>query len=89
MAAFHFDSRNDPTEAMKAVDGKIRLVGNINNPTTLYARGPNEVREEVFKALNAGVQIIAPECAIPLKTKAENLIEIPVAVEDWVAERTG
>ena len=88
MAAFHFDSRNDPLEAMKAVDGKIRLVGNINNPTTLYARGPTEVREEVFKALNAGVQIIAPECAIPLKTKAENLIEIPIAVEDWVAERT-
>ncbi len=86
MAAFHFDSRNDPQEAMDAVDGKIRLVGNINNPTTLYARGPEEVRQEVYKALDAGVQLIAPECAIPLKTKAENLIEIPIAVEDWAAE---
>ena len=86
MAAFHFDSKNDPVEAMAAVDGKIRLVGNINNPTTLYARGPEEVRAEVNAALNAGVQLIAPECAIPLKTKLENLLEIPVAIEDWVAE---
>ncbi|NQW20854.1 MAG: MtaA/CmuA family methyltransferase [Chloroflexi bacterium] len=87
MAAFHFDSKNDPFEAMAAVNGKIRLVGNINNPTTLYARGPEDVRAEVNKALDAGVQLIAPECAIPLKTKLENLLEIPVAIKDWVAER--
>ncbi|HCI85575.1 MAG TPA: MtaA/CmuA family methyltransferase [Dehalococcoidia bacterium] len=87
MAAFHFDSKNDPVEAIEAVDGKIRLVGNINNPTTLYARGPEDVRTEVYAALDAGVQLIAPECAIPLKTKLENLVEIPAAIEDWIAER--
>jgi MtaA/CmuA family methyltransferase len=86
MAAFHFDSRNDPQEAMDAVAGGIKLVGNINNPTTLYARTPAEVRKEVYRALDAGVQLIAPECAVPLKTKAENLVEIPIAVEDWAAE---
>ncbi|MCH9040495.1 MAG: MtaA/CmuA family methyltransferase, partial [Chloroflexi bacterium] len=83
MAAFHFDSKNDPQEAMDAVSGKIVLVGNINNPETLYARGPEEVRAEVFKCLDAGVQMIAPECAIPLATKLENLIEIPRAVKEW------
>ena len=83
MASFHFDSKNDPQEAMDAVDGKIGLVGNINNPTTLYARGPAEVREEVFKCLDAGVQMIAPECAIPLATKLENLIAIPESVREW------
>ena len=83
MASFHFDSKNDPQKAMDAVDGKIGLVGNINNPTTLYARGPAEVREEGFKCLDAGVQMIAPECAIPLATKLENLIAIPDAVKEW------
>ncbi len=83
MAFFHFDSKNDPQDAMDAVDGKIGLVGNINNPTTLYARGPVEVREEVFKCLDAGVQMIAPECAVPLATKLENLIAIPRAVREW------
>lgn len=87
MAAFHFDSKNNPAAAMAAVGGKIRLVGNINNPSTLYARGPEEVRAEVYRALDAGVQIIAPECAIPLKTKLENLLEIPAAVKDWAAAR--
>lgn len=89
MASFHFDSKNDPHEAMDAVNGGIGLVGNINNPETLYARGPDEVRQEVYKCLEAGVQMIAPECAIPLATKVENLIEIPRAVQDWTAERTG
>ena len=83
MAFFHFDSKNEPQEAMDAVAGKIGLVGNVNNPTTLYARGPAEVREEVFKCLDAGVQMIAPECAVPLATKLENLIAIPRAVQEW------
>ncbi len=87
MAAFHFDSKNDPVKSIAAVNGKIRLVGNINNPSTLYARGPAEVRAEVYRALNAGVQMIAPECAIPLKTKLENLLAIPAAVKEWAAER--
>ena len=87
MAAFHFDSKNLPQEAMDAVNGGINLVGNINNPETLYSKGVEEVESEVFRALDAGVQLIAPECAIPLKTKIENLIAIPKSVEKWVANR--
>ena len=83
MASFHFDSKNDPQAAMEAVAGGTTLVGNINNPETLYARGPEEVRREVFQCLEAGVQLIGPECAIPLATKLENLIEIPLAVKAW------
>lgn len=88
MAAFHFDSKNDPAEAMRIVGDRIRLVGNINNPETLYAKTPVEVRAEVNRALDAGVQLIAPECAIPLRTKLENLLEIPAAVKDWAEEHS-
>ena len=87
MAAFHFDSKNDPQQAMDIVDGRIALIGNINNPETLYARGPEEVRQEVYRCLDAGVNLIAPECAIPLATRLENLLEIPKAVRDWSTER--
>ncbi len=87
MAAFHFDSKNQPKQSMDAVEGKIALVGNINNPQTLYSGSPEQVKQEVFQALDAGVQIIAPECAIPLKTKAENLLAIPSAVEDWLSAK--
>ncbi len=87
MAAFHYDSKNEPVESMAAVGGKIALVGNVNNPETLFAKGPEDVREEVFKNLEAGVQLVAPECAIPLQTSIENLLAIPKAVHDWHAER--
>ena len=83
MASFHFDSKNDPQKAMDVAAGRIGLVGNINNPDTLYARGPAEVRKEVFACLDAGVQMIAPECAVPLATRLENLIAIPQSVREW------
>ena len=45
MDCFHFDYRNDPQESMDIADGRIRLVGNLNNPELLYSKGPKEVRE--------------------------------------------
>ena len=87
MAAFHFDSKNEPQESMDVVEERISLVGNINNPETLFARGPEEVHGEVVANLDAGVQLVGPECAIPLQTAIENLTEIPKAVRDWHAGR--
>ncbi len=85
MAAFHYDSKNQPEESMDAVHDKIALAGNINNPETLFAKGPAEVRGEVLANLEAGVQIVTPECAIPLQTPIENLLEIPKTVKEWHA----
>jgi MtaA/CmuA family methyltransferase len=85
MAAFHYDSKNDPAESMEAVGGRIRLVGNVNNPETLFARGPEEVRAEVIQNLEAGVQMVGPECACPLQTPLENLRAIPETVREWHA----
>ena len=85
MAAFHFDSKNTPQESMDVVKDRISLVGNINNPETLFAKGPDVVREEVYRNLEAGVHLVGPECAIPLQTSIENLKEINRAVRDWHA----
>jgi [methyl-Co(III) methanol-specific corrinoid protein]:coenzyme M methyltransferase len=85
MAAFHYDSKNTPAESMAAVDGGIALIGNINNPETLFAEGPEEVRQQVFANLDAGVQLVAPECAVPLQTPLENLRAIRAAVDEWHA----
>ena len=86
MAAFHYDSKNDPQESMRIMRNRTSLVGNINNPETLFSKGPEEVRREVYKNLDAGVQLIGPECAIPLQTALDNLKEIPKAVRDWHKE---
>ena len=86
MAAFHYDSKNNPAESMGIMKNRISLVGNINNPETLFSKGPEDVRREVYKNLDAGVQLVGPECAIPLQTTIENLKEIPRAVRDWHKE---
>ena len=88
LAAFHYDSKNDPTESMEIVSDRIALVGNINNPKTLFACGPEEVAAEVRRNLDAGVPLVGPECAIPLQTAIENLKEIPLAVKRWHTEQT-
>jgi len=87
MAAFHFDSKNAPAESMEIVKKRISLVGNLNNPETLFSKGPEEVRAEVYRNLEAGVELVGPECAIPLQTAIENLVEIPKAVRDWHREQ--
>jgi MtaA/CmuA family methyltransferase len=83
MAAFHYDSKNNPKESMAITGNRISLVGNINNPETLYSKGPDEVRAAVYENLEAGVQLVGPECAIPLQTAIANLKAIPQAVKDW------
>lgn len=80
--AFHFESQVPPDKAVAAAGGKLRLAGNINNPVTLFDRGPAEVRLEAQRAIDAGVDIIAPECAVPLSTPLANLKEIVRTCED-------
>ena len=41
------------------------------------------VRREVEANLAAGVHLVGPECAIPLQTPIENLLEITRTVRDW------
>ena len=71
---------------MDIVSDRISLVGNINNPETLFAKNPEDVRAEVIANLEAGVPLIGPECAIPLQTRIENLTEIPQTVRQWHSE---
>ena len=85
-AGFHYDSKNDPEESVAIVGERIALVGNINNPTTLYSQGPEEVGAEVVANLDAGVPLVGPECAIPLQTPIDNLLAIPRTVQAWHQE---
>ena len=61
MAAFHFDSRNDPVKGMEIARGKIALMGGINNPELLMQGQPADVEPVVRRILDAGVNITGPE----------------------------
>ena len=81
MASFPFDSRNDLPESVQVMRYRIALVGNFNNPVTLLNKGSAEVRQEVHRTRKAGVQLLGPECTIPLTAATENLKEIPKAAQ--------
>lgn len=70
---FHFESQVDLDSAVAYARGKMTLMGNINNPTVLLRGSVEDVRVACHRAIQGGVQILAPECAVPLITPLENL----------------
>ncbi len=70
---FHFESRVDAHAATRRVAGRISLMGNVNNPEVLLHGTVEQVAAQARYAQDAGVQVIGPECAVPLCTPTENL----------------
>jgi len=80
---FHFDSKNDPSEALAAVGGRVLLAGCVSNNAVLLNGTPDDVKKQTNAIIDAGVQLIAPECAVPCGVKNENLR----AISETAAER--
>lgn len=80
--AYHFEWQIDAKAAVEAVAGRIPLVGNVNNPQALLQGTPDDVYKQARYAIDSGVAIIGPECAIPLTTPLENLKAIVAAVHE-------
>lgn len=79
--AYHFEWCVDAKAAVKRVGKRMSLVGNINNPQVLYQGTPEDVYKQARYAIEAGVHMIGPECAVPLATPLENLKAIVAAVQ--------
>lgn len=80
--AYHFEWQVDAKMAVEKVGDRMALVGNVNNPQVLYQGTPGDVYKQVRYAVEAGVNIIGPECAIPLSTPLENLKAIVSAAHE-------
>lgn len=81
--AYHFESRNDAVEAKRLVGERMRLMGNVNTPQLLLSGTPEEVKREARKAIEAGVDILAPECAVPAATPNRNLAALVEASKEY------
>ncbi len=79
---YHFEWQVDSGQAVRRIGQKISLIGNINNPQALLQGTPEDVFKQARYAIEAGVHIIAPECAIPLSTPLENLRAIVEAAHE-------
>ena len=80
-AAFHFDSKVDAKDAVKEA-GRMPLIGNVNNPEALLRGTPELVESRPGMPFEAGVRVVGPECAVPLRTPLENLKAIRRAMEE-------
>jgi len=80
--AYHCEWQVDSKMAVETVDHRMSLVGNINNPQTLYQGTPDDVYKQARYAIEAGFNIIGPECAVPLATPMENLRAIASAAQE-------
>lgn len=80
MECYNFESKNDAQ--MMRQKATMVLLGNINNKTILEGT-KEEIEKEVFYAIDAGVEIIGPECAVPVNGKLENITAIREAVDKY------
>lgn len=80
--AYHFEWQMDAKMVVNQVKDRMSLVGNVNNPETLLRGTPDDVYRQARYAVESGVHMIGPECAVPLPTPMENLKAIVSAVHE-------
>ena len=73
----------DPHVAKQIVGDRMSLMGNLNNPTTLFGGDFDLVYEESMKVLESGVEGLAPEGSVPLGTSMETLKGMSAAARDY------
>ena len=79
---YHFEWQIDSKTAVDKVGKRMCLAGNISNVQALYQGTPEDVRRQARYAIESGVDIISPECAIPLTTPIANLKALVAAVRE-------
>jgi len=68
------DPKTNPKVVREKCGPDIVLLGGLDVATTLYLRGPGEIKQEAEKAIADGIQILAPGCAVGPGTPNENLL---------------
>jgi MtaA/CmuA family methyltransferase len=73
LAGFHWDTKTgSPADVRRLAGPRLSLMGGISNYKLLRST-PEEISADAQSAAQAGIDIIGPECAIPLATPLANL----------------
>ena len=76
LAGFHWDTKTGGAAAVRRLAGpRLALMGGISNYKLLRST-PEEIAADRDAAAAAGIDVIGPECAIPLATPLANLSAI-------------
>jgi [methyl-Co(III) methanol-specific corrinoid protein]:coenzyme M methyltransferase len=73
LECFHFDSKVPTADARRLAGEDLALMGGTSNIDVVRNGSPEEVRRDVEEKLRLGVDVIGPECAVPLDAPYQNL----------------
>ena len=74
ISCFHWDTKTgSPGAARKLAGNEISLMGGLNNTELLRTGDAEAIEATIDECIEAGIDIIAPECAVPLDTPMSNL----------------
>jgi len=79
---YHFEWQVEAKRAVQVVNHEMALIGNIDNKNVLFRGSPEDVYQQTRYSIEAGVDILAPECAVPLQTPIANLKAIVEAAKE-------
>ena len=77
-----FQWQVDAKMAVQVVNHEMSLIGNIDNKNVRFGGTPEDVYKQARYSMEAGVGILAPECAIPLETPIGYLKPIVEAAKE-------
>ena len=72
-------------EILRAFDRPIPLIGGVDAVVTLFSGTPEDVKNDVRKALADGYDMIAPGCSVPPSAETANLRAMVEAAEEAAA----
>jgi [methyl-Co(III) methanol-specific corrinoid protein]:coenzyme M methyltransferase len=70
---FHFDSKVPAAEARRLAGKKMALMGGTANIGVVRNGTPEAIERDIREKVHAGIDIVGPECAVPLDASCENL----------------
>jgi MtaA/CmuA family methyltransferase len=81
LACFHFDSKVPAAVARELAGEKLALMGGTSNLSVIRSGSEEDVRADVRAKRAAGIDIIGPECAVPLDAPYRNMVALAAEVK--------
>lgn len=73
VACFHFDSKVPAAKARELAGERLSLMGGTSNFSVIRSGDPEAVERDVREKLDCKIDIIGPECAVPLDAPYANM----------------
>jgi len=82
-SALSIEEKVDPFEAVKLVDGRAALVGNIGVVNPLLQGTPDTTREHTQAVCEAGFNVVSPGCGLAARVGKDNLMALVNTVKGF------